>query len=65
MRTRALTPGEKDTLDLIARGFTDEECASMLGVSRWVIGTRVAAAKQKLGASTRANLIWEWTLSEM
>jgi DNA-binding CsgD family transcriptional regulator len=48
---------EREVLGLLARGSTDAEIASMLGLSSATVQTHVRNAKAKLGAKTRAQAV--------
>jgi DNA-binding CsgD family transcriptional regulator len=48
---------EREVLGLLARGSTDAEIASLLGLSSATVQTHVRNAKAKLGAKTRAQAV--------
>lgn len=51
-----LTPRERETLPLVARGISDQEIGKRLGISATTVRTHVYNARLKLGASDRAEL---------
>jgi DNA-binding NarL/FixJ family response regulator len=53
----ALSPREREVLDLLARGFTGEQAAERLHLSPETVRTHVRNAMGKLEASTRAHAI--------
>ena len=52
----SLTPAERTVADLVARGLTNPEIATQLGVSAGTIKDQVSSALRKLGVRTRAEL---------
>jgi DNA-binding CsgD family transcriptional regulator len=48
---------EREVLGLLARGSTDAEIATLLGLSSATVQTHVRNAKAKLGAKTRAQAV--------
>lgn len=52
-----LTPREREVLTMVAWGHTNKEIASVLGVTVKTIETHKANAMQKLGITTRAELV--------
>jgi DNA-binding NarL/FixJ family response regulator len=54
-----LTEREHETLNLLARGFTDAECAGILGISAHTIGTYVKSIYRKLEVRSRAEAVYE------
>ena len=55
--TGALSPREREIVELIARGRSGDEIADQLGISPATVRTHVARAKTKLGARNRAQLV--------
>lgn len=53
----ALTPREREVLDLLAEGLRNAEIAERLHVSPHTVRTHVAAVMGKLGAHTRAHAV--------
>jgi DNA-binding NarL/FixJ family response regulator len=53
----ALTPREREILDLLARGHTGEEAAKVLFLSPETIRVHVRNAMRKLGAGTRVHAV--------
>jgi DNA-binding CsgD family transcriptional regulator len=54
---RALTPRERQVAHLVAQGQSNKLIAYTLGLSLSTVGTHIAAAKRKLGVSSRSELI--------
>ena len=54
-----LSEREMRVLDLLARGFSYSECASMLSVSSHTIGTFVKRIYRKLEVNSRAEAVFE------
>ena len=54
---RQPTAREREILDLLADGATDEQIAAMLSVSPATVQSHVRNAKAKLGARTRAQAV--------
>jgi len=52
-----LTPRQHDVLQYMAEGMTTKEMALRLGVCIRTVAMHVAAIKQRLGASTRAQIV--------
>ena len=52
----ALTDKQCDVLDLVLAHKSSKEIARTLGISHYTVDQRIAAARQKLGASTRREL---------
>lgn len=55
----ALSEREKHVLDLLARGFSYAECATMLAVSSHTVGTFVKRIYRKLEVNSRAEAVFE------
>jgi DNA-binding CsgD family transcriptional regulator len=55
--SRGPSAREREVLGLLARGSTDSEIATMLGLSSATVQTHVRNAKAKLGAKTRAQAV--------
>jgi DNA-binding NarL/FixJ family response regulator len=51
-----LSPRERETLHYIARGFTHQQAANRMGVSRPTVDTFVARIRTKLGIGNKAEL---------
>ena len=51
------TPREREVLDLLADGATDEQIAAKLSLSPATVQSHVRNAKAKLGARTRAQAV--------
>jgi DNA-binding CsgD family transcriptional regulator len=54
---RAPTAREREVLDLLADGATDEQIAARLAVSPATVQSHIRTAKAKLGARTRAQAV--------
>ena len=54
---RALTPREREVLDLVAQGLTTPRIANELGIRPSTVRTHVEHAREKLGARTRAEAV--------
>ena len=54
---RAPTAREREILDLLAEGATDEQIATLLQLSPATVQSHVRNAKSKLGARTRAQAV--------
>jgi DNA-binding CsgD family transcriptional regulator len=54
----ALTVCESGVVDLVERGLTNREIASLLGLSVNTVRNRVASAFKRVGASRRAELVF-------
>ena len=54
-----LTPRESETLDLIARGYTYQETARLMGVSMSTVQTHVKSMYGKLAVRSRAEAVFE------
>jgi len=54
----ALTACESKVVDLLERGLTNREIASLLGLSPNTVRNRVASAFKRVGASRRAELVY-------
>lgn len=52
-----LTPREKEVCRVLARGYTNEEAADLLGISRRTVETHRAAIMAKLDIKSRAELV--------
>jgi DNA-binding NarL/FixJ family response regulator len=55
--TNRLTPREHHVLELFALGHTNQEIASIMGVAIRTVEAHRSRAKQKLGMSSRADLV--------
>lgn len=55
-----LSVAEKQTLTLLARGYSSKLAAIELGVAPSTIATRLASARRKLGTRTRVETIRVW-----
>lgn len=53
----ALTPREREILNMLAEGFANKEIAGQLGISEHTVKFHVAAVFAKLGASSRAEAV--------
>lgn len=51
-----LTPAESMLVDLVARGFSNEELATLRGASRSTIANQLTRAYKKLGVTGRREL---------
>lgn len=56
-RLAVLTPRERQVFELVARGVTHRESAEQLGIGKKSVDTYRARLYQKLGISTRAELV--------
>lgn len=54
-----LSDREVEALNLLARGFTYTECADLLGISPYTIGTHVKNIYRKLEVTSRAEAVFE------
>jgi DNA-binding CsgD family transcriptional regulator len=54
---REPTPREREVLDLLSEGATDDQIAAMLELSPATVQSHVRSAKSKLGARTRAQAV--------
>jgi DNA-binding NarL/FixJ family response regulator len=52
-----LSPRERDVLELVAQGYTNQQIASRFGVSVKTIETHRARLTEKLGLRSRAELV--------
>lgn len=52
-----LTPGEIDALRLAAHGYTSDQTARRLGLTRPAILTRTSSARTKLGARSTTHAV--------
>lgn len=50
------TPRELDVLRKVVYGYTDQEIADMLNMSRWTVRTHVKSLMQKTGFKNRVEL---------
>jgi PAS domain S-box-containing protein len=53
----ALSPRQRDVIELVAEGLTSNEIAERLGVSPETVRTHLRNARLKLGASTKAQAV--------
>jgi DNA-binding NarL/FixJ family response regulator len=53
----ALTQRQRAIADLVCRGLTNPEIASVLGISRNTVRNQLAVTFRRLGVSTRAELV--------
>lgn len=58
--SQALTPRELEVLTLIAKGFSYQEGADMLGVSTNTVRTYVKRIYQKLAVNSRSEAVYEY-----
>jgi DNA-binding CsgD family transcriptional regulator len=54
---RPLTPAQTRTLQVVATGLGNAECAAMLGVSEKTVKGHLRSACQKLGATSRVHAV--------
>lgn len=54
-----LTMREKDTLETLARGFTQKEAAEILGISAHTVASHVKAIYQKMAVNSRSEAVFE------
>jgi len=54
-----LTSRERETLETLARGFTQREAAQILGVSPHTIVSHVKAIYQKMAVNSRSEAVFE------
>ena len=58
-KLNVLTPRERETLNLVAQGLTNEQIAGILGISRATVKTHVENIIRKLGVSDRTQAaVW-------
>jgi DNA-binding CsgD family transcriptional regulator len=55
-RRPALSPRERHTLSLIARGYTHQQAATRMGISKATVDTYVARIRAKLKVGNKAEL---------
>jgi DNA-binding NarL/FixJ family response regulator len=55
----ALTPRERDVLLALARGFSYDEAATILGISRHTVGHHVKQIYSKLAVNSRSQAVFE------
>jgi RNA polymerase sigma factor (sigma-70 family) len=48
-----LSPREREVMQLVDQGMTDQEIAKTLGISIWTVRDYLRNANEKLGASNR------------
>lgn len=53
-----LTPRQMEVLKAVARGMVDKEVARHLGITERTVHMHVTDLKARLGATTRANMVW-------
>ena len=56
-KTAILTPREREALHWVSKGYEDPGIASMMSISQITARNHVQRAKQRLGASTRAQAV--------
>lgn len=54
-----LTARERDTLETLARGFTQREAAEILGISSHTVASHVKAIYQKMAVNSRSEAVFE------
>ena len=54
-----LTPREKETLELLARGFSQKEVARKLDISPHTVGAHVKAIYSKMAVNSRSEAVFE------
>lgn len=54
-----LTQREQDVLNLIARGYTYQECAQLLGVGMCTVQTHIKSMYRKLAVNSRTEAVFE------
>ncbi len=52
-----LTPREREVLQLVALGRTDEQVARLIGIGKWTVVSHMQSAKYKLDCSNRAAAV--------
>ena len=55
-RSPSFSPREADCLDLLVRGFTDEEIAARLEITHATVRFHLDGARRKAGARSRTHL---------
>ncbi|MGB3796018.1 MAG: helix-turn-helix transcriptional regulator [Alteraurantiacibacter sp.] len=55
-RSRAITAKQRAVLDLLIQHKTSKEIARILGISHYTVDQRIAAARKKLGVTSRNEL---------
>jgi DNA-binding NarL/FixJ family response regulator len=53
----ALTPRQKDVLELLARGLPNRQVARLLGISEWTVREHSHEARLSLGARNTAHAV--------
>jgi DNA-binding NarL/FixJ family response regulator len=53
----SLSPRELEVLELVARGYTNKEIASQLGITAKSVSTYRSRVRDKLGVKTRASVV--------
>lgn len=54
-----LTMRERDTLETLARGFTQREAADIMGISSHTVASHVKAIYQKMAVNSRSEAVFE------
>lgn len=53
----SLSPAERSVVELVRRGYSNSAIAALRGVSARTVANQLAAAYEKLGVSSRAQLV--------
>ena len=55
--TRQLTPRERQVLQYVALGHTDDQIAGLMGIGKWTVVSHIQSAKFKLGCANRTAAV--------
>ena len=59
MKTKILTPREKEIFDYLIRNYSTKKIAKTLGISEKTVRNHISNAMQKLGVNGRASAVIE------
>ena len=59
MKTKILTPREKEIFDYLIRNYSTKKIAKTLGISEKTVRNHISNAMQKLGVKGRASAVVE------
>jgi DNA-binding CsgD family transcriptional regulator len=54
---KSLTPRERQVLQFVAFGHTDEQIANLMGIGKWTVVSHIQSAKYKLGCTNRTAAV--------